>query len=245
MVISKKYKYCFIEYPRSASYAIRGELIKFYGGQDWLEKHSRYRDFVRSLPGEHADYFIFCSIRNPLEDIISIYNICKTNTSGRATAEFWKDYKWYIRWRELRKAAFFNGRGAKTFPAFFRRYFALPYLKPRILAEFSEARFDYVIRVENLQDDFGSVLKRLGLPQVRPIPVVNRSSAEKIDLDAYYPGWIRRRAVRVVGPMMSFMNYKFPEHWNVTRIPWLSRAYFSAMTPLASWFWNNVQYRKS
>src|SRR5260370_15026421 len=97
MVISKKYKYCFIEYPRSASYAIRAELMQFYDGEDWLDKHSSYRDFVKVLPGEHQDYFAFCSIRNPLEDIVSIYNIYRTNASGRARPEFWKDYKWYIR----------------------------------------------------------------------------------------------------------------------------------------------------
>src|ERR1051326_4710605 len=231
MVISRKYKYCFIEYPRSASYAIRTELMQFYGGEDWLEKHSRYRDFMKSMPAEHLSYFIFCSIRNPLQDIVSMYNINRANSSGRARADFWKryNYKWYIRLHELRRAKFFAGDGDKSFQEFFKRYFSLPYVKPRIVAEFGRLKFDHIIRVENLHEDFAAVLTKLGIPQIRPVQVVNRSSEDNIDLDSYYTQEIRQRAVRVVGPMMEFMGYSFPAHWNITKIPLLSRLYFAAV----------------
>lgn len=245
MIISRKYKYCFIEYPRSASYAIRKELMAFYGGEDWLEKHSSYRAFVKSLPGEHKNFFVFGSIRNPLEDIVSIYNIYRTNASGRATPDFWKNYKWYIRWYEMRRASFFRGTGDKSFQAFFKCYFGLPYVKPRILAEFSDAKLDYIIHVETIQQDFASVLKRMGIQQVRPITVVNRSSEDIIDLDNYYDTpELRDRAVRVVGPMMKFMGYEFPRHWKAKRVPLASRLYFAAVKPFASYFWNNVEYRR-
>lgn len=244
MIISRKHKYCFIEYPRSASYAIRTELLKFYGGEDWLQKHSSYKAFVNSLPGEHQDYFVFCSLRTPLEDVVSIYNIYRTNASGRAKPEFWRDYKWYIRRRELRRAKFFAGAGDKSFQQFFARFFAMPYVKPRIVAELYRARFNHIIRVENLQEDFAVVLRKLGLRQIRPVQVVNRSSGGGIDLDAYYPIELRRRAVRVLGPMMRFMDYDFPQHWNVPAVPWSSRLYFAAVKPLAAWFANNVAYGK-
>ena len=244
MVISRKYKYCFIEYPRSASYAIRKDLMQFYGGEDWLEKHSSYHAFVKSLPEEHQDYFVFASIRNPLEDIVSIYNVYRTNASGRATPEFWKNYKWYIRWYEMRRAKFFSGDGDKSFQEFFKHYFRLPYVKPRIVAEFSDAKIDHIIRVENLQHDFAAVLKKMNIPQVRPIEIVNRSSEDHIDLDKYYTEDIRQRAVRVVGPMMKFMGYNFPQHWKAMEVPRASRVYFAAVKPLASYFWNNVEYRR-
>jgi hypothetical protein len=218
--------------------------LQFYGGEDWLDKHSSYRAFARSLPQEHRDYFVFCSIRNPLEDIVSIYNIYRTNASGRALPEFYRNYRWYIRRHQLRRAKFFSARGDKSFQEFFRRFFRWPYVKPRVAAELHHARFDYVIRVEKLQDEFAAVLERLGLRQVRPVPVVNRCGEDSIDLDSYYPEEIRRRAVRIVGPMMDFMGYRFPDHWNEPSVPQSSRLYFAALRPFAAWFWNNVPYLK-
>lgn len=245
MVISKKFKYCFIEYPRSASYAIRNELLEFYDGEDWLQKHSRYRDFVKSLPQEYKNYFVFCSIRNPLEDIISVYNINRTNNSSRATPEFWKDHKWYIKMRELRRANFFRNNQDTSFQNFFKKLFILPYIKPRIIAELPYNYFNFIIKVENLQEDFSIVLKKLGIKQVRPVPFYNVSTKNRIDLDVYYPKELRKKTVRILGPIMKFMNYDFPKNWNVTKIPVSSQLYFNIMKPIAACFWNHTDYLKN
>ncbi len=238
MVISKKNKYCFIEYPRSASYAIRNELLEFYEGEDWLYKHSRYKDFVNSLSGEYKDYFVFCSIRNPMRDIISIYNINRTNSSGRANPEFWKTAKWYIRKHELRRAKFFDTSKDKSFQAFFKKLFFLPYIKPRIIAELSNEKFDCVIKVESIQEDFSKVLKRIGLKQVQPVRFSNVSTKKEIDLDIYYPEKLRKKALRVLGPMMKFMGYDFPKSWNVKKIPFHSQLFFNIMKPAAFIYWH-------
>ncbi len=244
MVISKKHKYCFIEYPRSASYAIRKELLEFYDGENWLEKHSRYKDFAQSLPDDFKDYFVFCSIRNPMRDIISIYNINKTNASGRATPEFWTNRKWYIRMHELRRAEFFKKEGDKSFPTFFLSLFRLPYIKPRIIVEFATVKFDYIIRVENLQKDFAEVLQKLGLERKQPVRSYNVSTKGKVDLNDYYPNRIRKRAVWILGPMMNLMGYEFPEEWKVKRIPVLSKLYFKMMEPMCHIYWDYLNHSK-
>jgi len=244
MVISKKYKYCFIEYPRSASYAIRNELLEFYNGEDWVHKHARYKDFVKSLPDGYKDYFVFCSIRNPMRDIISIYNINRTNSSGRAQPGFWKNNKWYIRMHELRRAKFFDNNLDTSFQTFFKKLFILPYIKPRIIAELSTERFDYIIRVENLQEDFSTVLKKIGIQQVQPVRSYNVSTRQEVDLDVCYPEELRKKAVRILGPMMKFMGYDFPETWGVKKIPVSSRLYFNIMKPASKFFWNYISYSK-
>lgn len=244
MVISPKYKYCFIEYPRSASYAIRKELLKYYGGEDYLTKHGKLNDFRRSLPDDFKDYFVFCSIRNPLRDVISVYNVNKHNSSGRATPEFWKNYKWYIRRRELRRSKFFQNYEDTSFPKFFDKLFHLPYIKPRIIAELSKDNFNYIIKVESLQEDFSIVLEKLGIDQVREVPRYNVSTKKERDIDTYYPPHLRKKTVRVLGPMMEFMGYEFPASWNATSPPFLSRLYFGIIKHVASFFWEHVNYTK-
>jgi len=244
MVISKKYKYCFIEYPRSASYAIRNELLKYYDGEDYLTKHGKLQDFKKSIPTCHKDYFTFCSIRNPLRDLISIYNINKHNSSGRATPEFWKNYKWYIRYRELRRSKFFLSSDDTSFQKFFDKLFHLPYIKPRIITELSQDNYNYIIRVESLQKDFSIALKKMGIPQVREVPFYNVSTKKEKDIDIYYPPYLRKKAVRLLGPMMDYMGYDFPHSWNVSSPPLYSRLYFELVKHFASFFWKYVNYTK-
>jgi hypothetical protein len=244
MVISERYKYCFIEYPRSASYAIRKELIRYYGGEDYLTKHGKLNDFKNSKPKTYGDYFIFCSIRSPLRDLISVYNINKHNSSGRAESKFWKNYKWFIRYRELRRSKFFRLSEDISFPNFFDQLFHLPYIKPRIIAELSHENYNYIIKVESLQKDFSAALRMLGIPQVREVPFYNVSTKRERDINTYYPPHLRQKVVRVLGPIMEFMGYNFPPSWNVTSIPLTSRIYFEFVKHLASFFWEHVNYTK-
>jgi hypothetical protein len=243
MVISRKHRYCFIEYPRSASYAIRKELIELYDGEHWLNKHSSHKQFMESLPTEYKNYFLFCSIRNPLTDVVSIYNVNRTNNSGRADPEFWNDAKWYVRLHEMRRARFFRGNANASFSKFFDELFHLPFVKIRVVSELKSAGYDAVIRVENLQEDFAMVLKRLGLEQLRSVSSVNVSTTEKSDLNDVYPPELRRKAVRVLGPMMEFMGYDFPADWNVKRVPYSSQLYFEFIKPFAVIFYNHLCHR--
>ena len=82
MVISHKYKYLFIATPRTGSTAIQTELIKNYEGETIYRKHSHYFEFLSNATIKEKDYFVFASIRNPLDDIVSIYMKLKSNHGG-------------------------------------------------------------------------------------------------------------------------------------------------------------------
>ena len=117
-------------------------------------------------------------------------------------------------------------------------------MKPRIVAELSPENYNYIIRVENLQDDFSAVLDKIGISQVREVPRYNVSTKEEKDLDSYYPPHLRKKAVRILGPMMDFMGYTFPDHWEVSSSPVMSQLYFNSVRQLASFFWDHVNYQK-
>ena len=82
MVISHKYKYVFIELPRTATTAIVEELIKFYDGENILYKHSSYRELKKYYYNKYSDYFVFACVRNPLDRTVSLYEKLKTNDRG-------------------------------------------------------------------------------------------------------------------------------------------------------------------
>ena len=77
MIISHKYKYVFIELPRTGSTVIANELCRYYGGQTVLNTHATYRDFLKHYP-DLKHYYAFSSIRNPLDKTVSVYFKLKT-----------------------------------------------------------------------------------------------------------------------------------------------------------------------
>jgi hypothetical protein len=77
---------------------------------------------------------------------------------------------------------------------------------------------DQLIRFEHLQQDFSQTLARLGLEQVGPLPVVNKTGERGTYLD-HYPPAIREHAARVFGPFMRRWGYPLPQDWVGVRVP--------------------------
>ena len=120
----------------------------------------------------------------------------------------------------------------------------MPYIKPRIVAELNNHKYNRIIRVENLQEDFTDVLNDLNLQQKQNVRRYNVSTKENIDINELYPEKLRKKAVWVLGPMMQFMGYEFPDSWNIKKIPVTSKMYFAIMKPISIFFWNFVKYKK-
>lgn len=70
---------------------------------------------------------------------------------------------------EVKRFTFLQNNKETIFQDFLKKVFILPYLKPRIIAELYNKKYDYIIRIDNLQEDFSIVLQKLGLKQVRPV----------------------------------------------------------------------------
>ena len=79
----------------------------------------------------------------------------------------------------------------------FKKYYRLPYDK---WSRLDHAKFHYIIRYENIQNDFRAVLQKLNIEPKRELPRLNKTEG-KDDYTKYYTPEIRKRAVFVFGPL--------------------------------------------
>jgi hypothetical protein len=79
MIISHEHKLVFIEIHLTASWAIHNELCQNYRGKPILHKHATYAEFRRHATDEELDYFVFATVRNPLDKIVSTYHKLKND----------------------------------------------------------------------------------------------------------------------------------------------------------------------
>lgn len=209
MVISHKHKYLFLELPRTGSTAVSKELCQLYGGERILKKHATYNDFLRTANDDEKKYFVFSSIRNPADKILSLYFKYKTDQRGYDNKETHRGGNPLIAWLLKTQFRYVHDRNA-SFEEFFSRFYRLPYDDWSCL---DHPKLDYVIHFERLAEEFDEVLRRIGLEPVQPLPVVNKTSARDNDFWSYYTPAIQPRAQWVFGPYLRRWGYEFPADW--------------------------------
>ncbi len=211
MIISHQHRYLFIEVPLTASWAIRHELCEFYGGEPILHKHASHPEFLHAASPDEKDYFVFATVRNPLDKAVSRYFKLKTNHKGAFTdPEALK--AGLVDSADLEKFRFIQQTDA-DFESYFLRYHRRPFSS---MIDLSSGHLDFVIRSENLQSDFATVLRRLSLESVRPISVMNKTQNRRSDWRIYYTPATVELARRMFGPFMRRWAYKFPTEWGPT-----------------------------
>jgi hypothetical protein len=209
VIISDEHGYVFVEQPHTACTAIRDELVAHYGGRSILDRHATYAAFRRVATPAQKRYFVFSGMRNPLDERVSLY--CKFRNDHHH-----KYSRQFRRMAERQQHAFVEVADEHAdFGTFLRHYNRRPYDNDMLIFH---ARMDDLIRFEHLQEDFSRVLRRLGLRQVRPVPVVNATAERGSYLD-YYPPELRGHAVRVFGPFMRRWGYELPPEWGDVRVP--------------------------
>ena len=193
MVISHKYRYIFIQLEKTASGAIAQELREHYDGVDVLWKHARYEDFLAVANDNEKKYFAFAGMRNPLDIVVSRYHLRGLGKGGQL------------------KQHLFLKENNYDFDKFFLRFFGRGIYDDQRTRKYH--LLDFIYRYENLQEDFSFILNRLGISQVRPLPVRNQTP-NKTNFVAYYKSpKIQRRAQIVFGSYFKRWRYFFPGHW--------------------------------
>lgn len=219
MIISHTYKYLFVELPHTGSTAVSKELRELYDGSKILRKHARYSEFLRIATPEEREYFVFSSVRNPLDVAVSLYFRYKTDHHGRYSAErptvTKSDIAWF-RWIQRTDA---------DFPTYFKRAYRRPIPYDNFSRE-AHRQFDFVMRFENLSDDFANVLEMLGIEPKRPLPVANRTTQRTTDFASYFPPELIPRARWVFGPFMEAWGYELPAGWGRLPAPLAARVAF-------------------
>jgi hypothetical protein len=234
MVVSDKYKYVFIELPRTGSTAINKELRENYEGYQILYKHATYSDFEAIATKEQKKYFVFSGVRNPLDDAVSLYFKLKTNHREQFSnmAENKRLITQIVMYPTIRRFKYIQ-RYNPDFSTYFLKFYKLPFSNWSMVAH---EKFDAVLRFENLQEDFDQVLHAIGIEPKRPLPVINKTGKKRDSLSLYNPKAIER-AKKVFGPFMQAWGYEFPPEWGDPTIPWLSQVEFKVFNGLKKFYW--------
>lgn len=240
MVISHTHRYLFIEIPLTGSWALRNELCNLYDGTPILHKHATYPEFRRIATPDELKYFVFGTVRNPLDVVVSRYFKLKNDhkgvfSSSDSVNSLEADYS------DLLKHQFVQ-RADVDFVTFFRKYHQRPFGD---LIDVESSRYNKVLHYERLQDEFASVLNHLGIAAQRVVPFTNRTEGKAPNWDSYYTAEVRKQAVRIFTPFMHKWGYDFPSSWGESRMPWRSQIEYSIATHLRNLYYCNFRYSNS
>ncbi len=206
MIISHKHRYLFIQLPHTGSSSIAKELRKNYDGVPVHRKHTTYHRFLKTATEDEKTYFTFSGIRNPINEVISIYFKLKTNHEGYDNPDFFVENGGFVT-KRMRKRFFFVQDEKTDFERYFKKYFKLPYDN---WSRLDHRNLNFVMRLENLQDDFSEVLRRINIRQVRPLPRYNVTRKKKKSAAELFPPKLRAQAEWVFGPFLQDWHYDLP-----------------------------------
>ena len=82
MIISHRYRYIFIENPLTATWSLHKELYQYYDGSPILHKYATFQGFWRIASEKEREYFLFITVRNPLDKLVSRYLKYKYDARG-------------------------------------------------------------------------------------------------------------------------------------------------------------------
>ena len=220
MVIDHRYKFIFVELPLTATSAISKEIREQYGCEPFLNKHATYDDFLRKASPAEKKYQAIGSVRNPLDQTVSMYFKYKNDLDQRFSSGRKRPGKW------LRKSLAKNRDAVRyqfiiqnnaDFETYFLKFFKWPYSNWSII---HHKKMAHLIRFEHLVEDYRKVFTAVGLPITRDLPQANKTPEKKADFWSYYTSdEANRRAKFVFGPFMRYWGYSFPESWASVKEP--------------------------
>ena len=226
MIISHKYRFLFIGLPFSASSAISKELHAKYEGLPYLRKHSLYHEFKKVATINEKKYFVFAVLRNPMEIAVTVYEKLRANAKGNFTnPDLFKENGGHITKNHLLKFNFIQKNNA-TFREYFLKFHTKPYDN---LSSMTLDNCDFVIRYENIAEDYLKALTNAGVENPSPLPVANKTEGKEKELSFYYSHEVRDRAISVFGPFMQKYDFDFPNNWENVNIPLISIIRFNVL----------------
>lgn len=217
------------------------ELIENYDGEKIHFKHALYSDFLKHASAEEKKYFVFSSLRNPLDIQVSKYFKYKTDHVGAYSKQRKKKFGFLHKYVLLYtdKARFQHISEGAEFGSYFKKFYNLPYSSWAIL---DHHKFDYLIRYENLQEDFSTLLEKLNIEQVRPLPSKNVTGKKETNFWNYFDSpELQKRAYRLFSEYMDEFGYEFPEEFaNHGKAP-MSSLRYGAVNALRSLYWRRLR----
>ncbi len=239
MIISHKYKYLYIETPQTGSTAIREELIRSYDGESILRRHATYSEFERQASEGEKKYYVFLSIRNPLDTIVSVYVKYAENMNNRYTdgiilegRHAIYDFVKKIRYETIKR----------------RGYDFKKYLKKSKKNKYDDIstldrhKVDGVIRYESINEDFLKIIKSIGIEPRRELPAYNKTVKKRQYLGYYDEDEVKKDALEKCCLYMKIWKYKPPEDWPVYKISVMDKMAWSILHHLRIINWKYLMH---
>jgi hypothetical protein len=240
MIISHRYRYLFVELPRTGSTAVKRELRDMYEGVGILAKHATYRDFEARATEDEKKYFVFSGIRNPMDIAVSRYVNLRDNARGHFTDPEEMARRQSIAGKIERRIHAWVQRTDADFETFFLRWYRLPY---DTWSSLDHKRMDAVLRFETLAEDFDAVLRRIGITPVRPLPQANVTPGRERGFASWYTPKAIRRAAWVFGPYLKEWGYEFPPEWGEVKVPWWAGPFMRITRFFRGIYWRFFRFR--
>ncbi len=238
MIISHKYKYLFVELPQTGTTAINRELQEHYDGQEILHRHATYREFLKVANGLQKSYFVFSTIRDPIDNAVSTYFKCKTDHHGTYSAVRNRPLFSRLIFRNRTRGLDFMQSTNADFSTYFLKFYRLPYDN---WSAISHHRFDFIMRFERLGKDFPRALEMIGLKEVRPLPIFHTTGEKRSNYASYYTPEAIERAKHVFGPFMEKWGYRLPHGWGEHEVSWLDRLQYRLLGGFRKSYWSYLR----
>ena len=204
-MISHAHKFIFIHIPKTGGTSID---ILFNGS---MQRHSCLKDYEYYLPKKQFDqYFKFTTVRNPFDLLVSSYTMVIKR----------------IQQKHLHTLKQF-GHNVFSFEEYLKNKIQnyIVGTEPFISTNFSHSMFnsnqiywikdsqgkiniDYVMKFENLQEDFNVVCDKIGIPQ-RELPHKNKTKHKHYT--EYYDDETKQIVAEKYAKDIEYFGYKFGE----------------------------------
>lgn len=241
MIISHTHKYVFVGLPLAASTAISKELCEMYGGVPILNKHSIYQDFLKIATDEEKKYKVIACSRNPLDISVSYYTKMITDSSGNfSNKSLLRKNGGHLKMRDFKLSKLFREKQF-DYNVFLEKYYQFPFDN---WLSITAPHCDFIIRFENLIEDFEKALLHCGIEPKRSLPMVNKTKQKKA-FESFYNESNKKICLSVFGPFMLQHNMSFPAIWGECKVGWLPKLQFRVLSSIRKFYWLNKSYRNT
>lgn len=179
------------------------------------KKHANLSQFLGQCSREERSYFKFATVRNPLDTAVTDYCKYQGNHKGNYTNPAMRIENGGHVTKEHRAHFDFIHNQNGSFADFLRRFHNRVYHNWFLLGA---GQLDFVLRFENLAEDYKLLFDKLNLAMPRELPHVNPTK-KKRNYEEFFPTDLIPFSVWRYGPFMDYWGYSFPETWGPTKTP--------------------------
>lgn len=193
IMISHKHKFIFVHVSKTAGTTIRQALNGMYD-----ELHDPHHSGISVIKNKLSDeifqtYFKFGTVRNPWDREVSLYNYLRQHNPRNPNTE------WYYNGFER----FIKQRKADTEQTSDPKKGRLGYHQIMIDGEIG---LDFIIKFENLQEDFDIACDKIGIPK-RKLPHTNKSKHKHYT--EYYNDETREIVAKHYAQEIEYFRYEY------------------------------------